>query len=125
MRVCISLVLLLLCGCGLEQEVATDVNPSGGDQANLEDAVFIRKVSENNKGVRTQCRLNSILISDKEDIVVFIEFEGEEIQRSVFKNSKAPINFGFFNPGTAGYLICVIQYANAEFESDPLWVEPH
>ncbi len=123
MRVCISLVLLLLCGCGLEQEVATDVIPSGGD-ASLEDAVFIRKISENDKGVRTQCRLNPILISDTDDIVVFIEFEGEEIQRSRFINSKAPINFAFFNPDAAGNLICVIQYANAEFESAPLWIEP-
>jgi hypothetical protein len=71
-----------------------------------------------------QCRLNALLVDTAADIPVFIEFEGVLIEKRVFKNAKAPVNFGLFKPNKSGSLLCVIEFAGAEFASEPLLLAP-
>lgn len=127
MRVAFLCFFIFMTACGMPTEISETISDGSGDGKDIpvvEDAVFIREVVTNHKGTKVQCRLNPLLVDLEEIFPVFIEFDGVEIERSVFKNEKAPVNFSFYNPSIAGNLICVVEFADAEFESSPLYIEP-
>ena len=129
MRVVCWFLFLLLSSCGVESEISSqsDKNGDGVDdniEIVVEEGVTIREVVTNHKGTKVQCRLNDLIKDLQEEVQVFIEFEGVEIERGVFKNAKAPVNFDFYNPPVPGNLLCVIEFAGAEFESSPHPIAP-
>ena len=117
--------MLSLAACGLQTEVESSaVDPNDlPDGPSVEDAVFISQISVTPQGIQVLCRLNDILHDLNEDIPVFIEFEGQVIESKVFQNGKATVPFKHYNPPQDGNLICVIQFADAEFESQPLFIQ--
>ncbi len=119
-----SFFLVSLSACGvlsesINEEPVTPKKP----EPEYEEAVFIEKINSNKRGTKVRCRLNTLLIEHNDDIPVFIEFEGERIETKSFPSKQASVPFDFFQPDSEGYLKCVIEFADAEFESEGLWLE--
>jgi hypothetical protein len=115
--------ILSLNACGVLSESIQEESVAPEEpEPEYEDAVFIEKINTNSRGTKVRCRLNTLLIEHKGDIPVFIEFEGERIETKNFPSSQATVPFDFFQPETEGFLKCVIEFADAEFESEGLWL---
>lgn len=115
MRVCVLLTFfaLLASGCGIESTVpATSTEPS-----TTERAVMIQSVSVSGTGSTVTCILNDALVGPGVEIPIFLEFEGDEIQRVTIEN-QSTYTFSEYNPPTDGNIMCVVEFANAEFESE-------
>ncbi len=118
------LYCFLFTGCGLSTEISdSSSDDSSGDETTIERAVDIIEVNTNSTGTIVHCDLNDIFKDIDEDIPVFIEFDGVEIQRKVFPSGSARVPFQRYNPPEDGNIVCVIVYADAEFESEPLYIE--
>ena len=119
-------IALVFAGCKIQNKMESNSSVIDENDPDLgprvEDAVYITEVASTPAGSVVQCRLNPILVDVPEDIPVFIEFEGVEIERKVFRNEKQPITFAPFEAPFAGELICVVEFVDAEFESQPLFI---
>ncbi len=104
---------LILCSCGIESTVPSDAAPS----SEAERAVFITNVTVTASGSIVTCELNDALISPGVQVPIFLEYQGTEIERTMLEN-EADFTFAEYNPPTDGDIVCVVEFADAEFESE-------
>ncbi len=104
---------LHLCGCGIESSVPSDAAPS----SEVERAVFITNIQKTATGSIVTCQLNESLVSPGVQVPIFLEFDGVEIQRTTLEN-QADFVFAEYNPPSHGTIVCVVEFAEAEFESE-------
>lgn len=100
-------------GCGIETAIEGDVEPS----YETERAVFISKIEVSPSGSTVTCTLNTALISPDVTVPLFLEYRGSEVERTVLTNQSS-YTFAEFNPPTDGNIVCVVEFADAEFESE-------
>lgn len=108
--------MLALCatGCGVESTLPASSDPSSGAP---ERAVFVSRVEKSNNDYTVTCRLNEILVTPGLVVPVFIEFNGQEIERVNLENTSSH-TFHSFSPPGPGTLFCVVIYSDAQFESE-------
>lgn len=116
MRACVIIILfsLLLCSCGIESNVPS----SSTEPSQAERAVFITRIVTSASGSTITCELNDALVSPEVEIPLFLEYEGTMIQQTTLMN-QAEFTFNEYNPPSVGNVVCVVEFANAEFESTP------
>ena len=107
------LICLSLAGCGIESTIPSqsDTGPSESQRA-----VAISQVVQTGTGSIITCELNSAIVDPDTTIPLFLEYEGVEIQRIDLTN-QTEFTFNEYNPPADGEILCVVEYADAEFES--------
>ncbi len=107
-----------LSGCGVKSSI-----PSGSADPTSESerAVAIVQSVKTATGTVITCELNESLVSPSINISIFLEYEGTEIERSTL-NNEATFTFAEYNPPADGEIVCVVEFADAEFESEALWL---
>ena len=116
MRTYVVFLLLggMLSSCGIESSItATTDQPSQAERA-----VFITNIEVSATGSTVTCELNDALVSPDVEIPLFLEYEGNMIQQITLIN-EASFTFNEYNPPAGGNIVCVVEFANAEFESEP------
>ncbi len=119
MGIVLFILTFILAGCGIESTMPADSSM----QPSIEKAVFITEVTSTDSGTVVTCTLNEALLSPDLSIPMFLEHEGEMIERVILQN-QPDFTFSPYQPTRAGAVVCVIEFAEAEFESDELWLEP-
>jgi hypothetical protein len=109
---------LLLSGCGLESTVPSEQSSS----PSRERAVFISSIEETPSGSVVTCALNEVLVSDNMEVPLFLEFEGVMVERVILSN-QGLFSFHAYDPPSDGRIVCVVELADAEFESEEAWLE--
>lgn len=116
--VCVSILMgLLASGCGLESTMPSDQASS----PSRERAVFIASIEETPSGSVVTCELNEVLVSETMEVPLFLEFEGTMVERVVLANQKL-FSFQAYRPPADGSIVCVVELADAEFESEEGWL---
>ncbi len=69
------------------------------------------------------CELNEALVMPGLRVPVFIEFDGVMIERVDLENQSSH-TFNQFTPAYTANLVCVVEYASAQFESERQAVNP-
>ncbi len=118
LRILALFSLLLQARCGIETSV-----PSGDTNSVIaERAVVISEVYETGTGNIVTCELNSVLVSPGLEIPLFLEYQGEEVQRTTLENETS-FTFDEYNPPETGNVVCVVEFASAEFESESMTLQ--
>lgn len=105
--------MLLIAGCGIESTIPTGTAPP----SETERAVTISSVVVSGTGSTVTCELNAAIVSPDVTIPLFLEFENNEVQRVNLVN-QSTYTFNEYNPPANGMVKCVVEFANAEFESE-------
>ena len=113
-------LLATITGCGIESSLPA--SSSSDDSSVAERAVVVSKVEISPSGSTVTCEINDALMSDEFSYPIFIEFEGTSVESKVITNEEST-TFNVFNPVADGNLVCVIEIADAEFESEKVWIE--
>ncbi len=116
--VIVFILLSLLSGCGLESTVPSEQSSS----PSRERAVFISNIEETPSGSIVTCALNEVLVSDNMEVPLFLEFEGVMVERVILTNQGA-FSFHAYDPPADGMVVCVVELADAEFESEEAWLK--
>lgn len=118
MRVSVlSLFCFFMVGCGVESQIPSmqDTSPSS------ERAVAISKIEITHEGSIVTCDINDALVSESMEIPLFLEYEGTMIERVILENQNS-YTFEAYSPPVDGSIVCVVELANAEFESEEAWL---
>ena len=102
-----------LSGCGVDSSIPSGVQSSPSEN---QRAVIISRVVQTGTGSVVTCELNEAIVDLDMTVPLFLEYEGTEIQRVNLTN-QAEFTFNEYNPPTTGNIVCVVEFADAEFES--------
>jgi hypothetical protein len=111
---------LCLAACGIESEIPSDSRST--PTTVTERAVFITSSVKTATGTIVTCELNEVLVSSDLMVPLFLEYEGTEIERTHMTN-ESTFTFAEFNPPADGHIVCVVELADAEFESENYFLE--
>lgn len=114
--------ILFLTGCGIATQL-----PSGSETPPVlpvpggEELIQVSQVEYNFEGAKVNCQVNPLLVEEGADLSVFIEFNGEKIQELTQKGN-GEFQFEAYLPPYNGRLRCVVEYAEAQFESSEKFI---
>lgn len=116
---CVSVrifVLLLLsslfAACGIDSSI-----PSDAPVQEAERAVAITSIQVSATGSTVTCVLNDAIVNPGVSVPLFLEFNGTIVETTTLTNQDT-FTFNEYNPTADGTIVCVVEFADAEFESE-------